>query len=113
VISGYAAHISLGELGFGVQAFVHLQLAQGRLDEVVGHLAALPEVIQSHSTTGDGDLLCFVATRDNQHLEQVVQTLLATPGVVRTRTEVALRERVPYRVLPLLHVPSAVERQMR
>jgi hypothetical protein len=40
--------------------------------------------------------------RDNAHLEDVIQTLISLPGVVRTRTEVALRERVPYRLLPLV-----------
>ena len=40
--------------------------------------------------------------RDNAHLEDVIQKLISLPGVVRTRTEVALRERVPHRLLPLL-----------
>jgi hypothetical protein len=32
----------------------------------------------------------------------VIQRLVQVPGVVRTRTEVALRERVPQRMLPLV-----------
>lgn len=40
--------------------------------------------------------------RDNAHLEDVIQSLISVPGVVRTRTEVALRERVPHRLLPLV-----------
>ncbi|KPC84257.1 hypothetical protein ADL27_46705, partial [Streptomyces sp. NRRL F-6602] len=40
--------------------------------------------------------------RDNGHLEDVIQQLINLPGVVRTRTEVALRERVAHRVLPLV-----------
>jgi DNA-binding Lrp family transcriptional regulator len=62
----------------------------------------VPEVLEAHSTTGEGDLLCRVAARNNAHLEAIVQTLLALPGVVRTRTEVALNQRVAYRTLPLV-----------
>ncbi|MEU0297599.1 Lrp/AsnC family transcriptional regulator, partial [Streptomyces microflavus] len=35
-------------------------------------------------------------------LEDVIQRLIQLPGVVRTRTDVALRERVAHRVLPLV-----------
>jgi DNA-binding Lrp family transcriptional regulator len=49
-----------------------------------------------------GDLLARVVARDNAHLEDVVQKLISMPGVVRTRTEVALRERVSHRLLPLV-----------
>jgi DNA-binding Lrp family transcriptional regulator len=89
-------------LGFPVEAFVHLQLAQGKLDEVTARLVAIPEVLHAHTTTGEGDMLCRVVAETNEHLEQIVQQLLALPGVVRTRTEVAMSERIPYRVLPLL-----------
>jgi DNA-binding Lrp family transcriptional regulator len=101
-VSGYAAHLSPSAIGFPVLAFIHLHLTQGRLDDVAARLADLPEVLEAHSMTGEGDMLCRVVTRDHAHLEHVVQHLLAIPGVVRTQTEIALRERVPYRILPLL-----------
>jgi len=102
VITSYAAHVSPAALGFPLEAFIHLHLAQGKLDEVSRQLTGIPELLQAHSTTGEGDLLCWVATRDNTHLEQVIQRLLALPGVIRTRTDVGLSQRVPYRVQPLL-----------
>jgi hypothetical protein len=43
-----------------------------------------------------------VAARSNLHLEEIVQTLLALPGVTRTKTEISLNQRVSYRVLPLV-----------
>ncbi|MET7905005.1 Lrp/AsnC ligand binding domain-containing protein [Streptomyces sp. NPDC005355] len=59
--------------------------------------------IEAFSTTGGaGDPLTRVVARDNEHLEDVVQRLIRMPGVVRTRTEVALRERVRHRMLPLV-----------
>ncbi|MCW2529117.1 MAG: asnC6 [Pseudonocardiales bacterium] len=101
-IASYAPQLSPAALGFHVLAFIHLQLAQGHLDEVVTRLHAVAEVIEAHSTTGEGDLLCRVVAHDNAHLEQVVQVLLALPGVVRSRTEIAMKQRVAHRILPLL-----------
>src|SRR5580692_8297689 len=102
VITGHAPSVSPAGLGFTVLAFVHLYLAQGQLDNVVARLDTLPEVLEAHTTTGEGDLLCRVAAQSNLHLEGIVQTLLALPGVTRTRTEISLNQRVGYRVLPLV-----------
>src|ERR1700744_14509 len=102
VITRRAPAISPAGLGFSVLAFVHLYLAQGQLDNVVSRLNGLPEVLEAHTTTGEGDLLCRVAARSNLHLEEIVQTLLALPGVTRTRTEISLNQRVGYRVLSLV-----------
>ncbi len=102
VITGTGPYLSLAALGHPVLAFVHIEVTQGRLDEVGDALAAVPEIIEAFSITGGGDLLTRVAARDNGHLEDVIQRLIQLPGVVRTRTEMALRERVPHRLLPLV-----------
>ena len=102
IIAGHAPAISPAGLGFTVLAFVQLYLAQGQLDNVVSRLNALPEVLEAHTTTGEGDLLCRVAARSNLHLEEIVQTLLALPGVTRTKTEISLNQRVSYPILPLV-----------
>ncbi|WP_432036491.1 Lrp/AsnC family transcriptional regulator [Streptomyces cucumeris] len=102
VITAYGPSLSPAALGHPVLAFVHIEVTQGHLDEVGDAVAALPEIIEAFSITGGGDLITRVVARDNAHLEDVVQTLIRTPGVVRTRTEMALRERVRYRMLPLV-----------
>jgi DNA-binding Lrp family transcriptional regulator len=102
VITGMGPHLSPTALGHPVLAFVHIEVTQGHLDEVGDALAAVPEIIEAFSITGGGDLLTRVAARDNGHLEDVIQRLIQLPGVVRTRTEMALRERVPHRLLPLV-----------
>lgn len=102
VITGTGPSLSPAALGHPVLAFVHLEVTQGHLDEVGDALAALPQIIEVFSTTGGGDLLTRVVARDNGHLEDVIQQLIQLPGVVRTRTDVALRERVAHRVLPLV-----------
>lgn len=110
VITGTGPFLSPAALGHPVLAFVHVEVTQGHLDEVGDALAAVPEIVEAFSITGGGDLLTRVVARDNAHLEDVIQQLIQLPGVVRTRTEVALRERVPFRLLPLV---EAVGRQSR
>ncbi|KOG87970.1 Lrp/AsnC family transcriptional regulator [Streptomyces varsoviensis] len=102
VITAYAPRLSPAALGHPVLAFVHIEVTQGRLNDVGDGLAGVPEIIEAFSTTGGGDLLTRVVARDAEHLEDVIQRLIQLPGVVRTRTEVALRERVPHRMLPLV-----------
>ncbi|WP_338675065.1 Lrp/AsnC family transcriptional regulator [Streptomyces sp. SCSIO 30461] len=102
VIMGSGPFLSPTALGHPVLAFVHIEVTQGHLDEVGDELAQVPEIVEAFSITGGGDLLTRVVARDNGHLEDVIQRLINMPGVVRTRTEMALRERVPQRLLPLV-----------
>jgi DNA-binding Lrp family transcriptional regulator len=55
----------------------------------------------------NGDLLCRVACRSTDDLQEVVHSLLSTPGVVSTTTQVVLKTRVPFRVGPLLEALSS------
>ncbi|WP_189826360.1 Lrp/AsnC family transcriptional regulator [Streptomyces finlayi] len=102
VITGTGPTLSPAALGHPVLAFVHVEVTQGHLDEVGDALAGVPEIVEAFSITGGGDLMTRVVARDAGHLEDVIQRLIQVPGVVRTRTEVALRERVPHRLLPLV-----------
>ncbi|GEL26307.1 AsnC family transcriptional regulator [Pseudonocardia sulfidoxydans NBRC 16205] len=102
VISGLAPSVEPRAFGYSMLAFVHLDLTQGYLDSVVEDLTAIPEVIEAYTVTGDGDLVCHVVARDTTELEHVIQRLIAVPGVVRTRSQMALTQRIPHRTLPLV-----------
>lgn len=102
VITGLAPHVSPRAFGYSMLAFAHLDLSQGYLDSVVENLTAIPEVIEAYTVTGDGDLLCHLVARDTEELETLIQRLIAIPGVQRTRSEVALTQRIPFRTLPLV-----------
>lgn len=102
VVTGFDPDLHLEALGYEVLAFVTLDIAQGRLDDVVEHLANIPEVIEAHSTTGPGDLHCRVVARTNEHLQQVLNKVLEVSGIERTSTHIALTEQVGFRVLPLV-----------
>jgi len=81
---------------------VNLEIAQGRLANVVEHLASIPEVLEVHSTTGLGDLHARVIARNNEHLQEVIGAILAVQGISRTTTQIALTEQLPLRILPIV-----------
>ena len=102
VLTGWAPDGSPAGLGFGSVAYVRLTLAQGVLDDGVEGLRLVPEVIEADSIAGDSDLVCQVVATDAENLEEVIQRILAIPGVMRTRTETVLRRRIAHRTLPLV-----------
>ena len=103
VITGYGPEISPAALGHGVMAFVTLEIRQaGGHDPVASRLAAIAEVLEAHTITGAGDMLCRVVARTNADLQRVIDAIVEVPGVVRTSTVIALDTPVPYRALPLV-----------
>lgn len=103
VIQGFGPQVAPSALGFGVTAFVTLQIRQGRgHDAVAAHLAEIPEVLEAHTITGSGDLLCRVVSRSNADLQRVIDQIVSYDGIERAATLIALAEQIPYRVLPLV-----------
>ena len=103
VVTGWGPDLDTAALGFPVTAFVTLEIAQTGHDEIGARLAAIPEVIEVHTITGSGDLLARVVARSNADLQRVIDQVVATDGIGRTSTAIALATQVPHRVLPLLH----------
>ncbi|MEU6410186.1 Lrp/AsnC family transcriptional regulator [Microbispora sp. NPDC046933] len=108
VITGYGPDIDPAALGFDVTAFVTLHIRQ-----VAGHvpvadqLALIPEVLEVHTITGGGDMLCRVVARSNADLQRVIDLIVDVQGVVRTESVIALDTPVPYRTLPLVRAAGA------
>jgi len=103
VIRGYGPDLDPAALGYPVMAFLTLEIRQDRGHRgVAAHLAAVPEVLEAHTITGTGDLLCRVVARSNADLQRVIDDILSDAVVLRCSTIIALAEQVPYRVLPLV-----------
>lgn len=109
VIRGFGPDVAPAAIGFGVTAFVTLEIRQSRgHDPVAGHLAAIPEVLEAYTITGSGDLLCRIVARSNADLQRVLDQVVAYDGIERASTHIALAEQIRYRVLPL--VAAAAQR---
>lgn len=108
VISSLGPEIDPGALGYTVMAFLTLEIRQaGGHDPVAQGLTRIPEVLEAHTTTGGGDVLCRVVGRSNQDLQRVIDAVVAVEGVVRTSTVIALDTPIPTRILPLVHQSAA------
>lgn len=90
VITGYGPDVDARGAGFGVLAFCTLEIQQGTHDETVHALAAIPEMLEIHTVTGVGDLLCRIVARSNDDLHDILMRVTAVPTVLRSQTQLAL-----------------------
>jgi DNA-binding Lrp family transcriptional regulator len=107
VVTGYGPDVDPAALGHRVAAFVTLEIRQaGGHDPVAERLAGIPEVLEVHTITGPGDMLCRVVARTNADLQRVIDAIVDVEGVVRAATVIALATPLSYRVLPLVRASA-------
>ena len=102
VIADWSPTVDVAAAGFVVQAYVTLEIAQGALDDVVGHLRAIPQVLEAYGTTGTYDVLCRVATRSLPELQETLVRIDASSPVARSTSVMVLSTLIAPRALPLL-----------
>jgi DNA-binding Lrp family transcriptional regulator len=109
VIIGYGPDVDPAALGYEVTAFITLEIRQvGGHDPVAERLAAIPEVLEVHTITGSGDVLCRVVARSNADLQRVLDAIVSVEGVVRSATVISLAAQVPYRILHLVRAVAGL-----
>jgi DNA-binding Lrp family transcriptional regulator len=106
-IKSFGPEVSPAAIGFGVTSFVTLEISQryGHA-AVAGHLAAIPEVLEAHTITGAGDVVCRIVARSNADLQRVIDLIVGYEGIVRCSTIIALAELIPFRVMPLVQTAA-------
>ena len=102
VIASFSPQLDPEALGYQVTAFATLEIRQGRGAQVLEHLASIPEVLEVHTITGQGDMLCRIVARSNADLQRVIDRVVGNEAIVRTSTAIALSNPVRHRVLPLV-----------
>jgi DNA-binding Lrp family transcriptional regulator len=102
VITGYGPDVDVAAAGFGVLAFVTLEIHQGALSQVQSDLAAIPGVLEAYAITGVGDVLCQVAATSHADLQQTLLRIDSSPSVARSTSAIALSTVIKPRDLPLL-----------
>ncbi len=106
VIKTLAPTLDPEAMGFTVTAFATLEIRQGARDRVAAHLGRIPQVLEVHTITGQGDLLARIVARDNHDLQRVIDDLVGDEDIVRTSTLIALSTVVEPRILPLVDVAT-------
>ncbi|RBM21430.1 Lrp/AsnC family transcriptional regulator [Streptomyces sp. PT12] len=107
VIRGFGPEVDPAAIGFPVTAFATLEIKQGQGDEVRRHLAGVPEVLELHTITGEGDMLCRLVARSNADLQRVIDRVVGLEGIVRSSTAIVMENPVPLRTLPLVRHAAA------
>jgi DNA-binding Lrp family transcriptional regulator len=102
VVTGYGPDIDLEAAGYGFQAFVSLEIAQGALADVAAELTSLPAVLEAYATTGSSDVFCRIAASSHQDLQNALLALNRSPYISRSTSVVVLSTVVTPRTLPLL-----------
>jgi DNA-binding Lrp family transcriptional regulator len=107
VVRGFGPEVDPVALGYAVTAFVTLEIRQGLGHAcVAGELAGIPEVLEAHTVSGAGDMICRVVARSNADLQRVIDEVVTIEGIVRTNTVLALAPQIRYRVLPLVQAAA-------
>jgi DNA-binding Lrp family transcriptional regulator len=90
VVTGYGPDIDAVRAGLTVLAFTVLEIAQGSHEATVAELADIHEIVEIHTITGQGDLLCRIVSASNDHLHEVLQRIAKIDTVTRSQTQLAL-----------------------
>lgn len=96
LIAGSKFVINPKALGFSTMGFVGIYLdSSSKFTSVIKRLKEIPEVIESHYTTGNYAVFIKVICKDNEHLMHVLNEKIQTiKGVVRTETFISLDQQI-------------------
>lgn len=102
VLVQYGARLDLEKVGLAVNAFIGvITTPDCDYDAFVAQVAALPEVLEVHSVSGEDSYLLKVATRNTRHLDALLSRLKSVPGAARTKTTVILSTSYERPAVPL------------
>jgi len=105
VIDRYVALVNPAKVGLGVTAFVSVSLKSGQMKDLQKFktvVAAIPEILECHTVTGESDYLLKVVAPDLQVFSRfLLERLVEHFDVVSTKSEVSLEQIKYTTVLPL------------
>lgn len=94
VILGSRLIVDPKMLGFDVCAHISITLKDPQLlKQTVEHLKEVPEIVECHFITGQGNILVKLYCLDNEHLMRTIfDGILRIQGVSTTKTYISLQE---------------------
>lgn len=96
LIAGSKFMINPKVLGYKTLAFVGIFLdAASKYSAAIKRLNEIPEVIESHYTTGNWAIFIKILCKDNEHLMKLLnQEIQSIKGVARTETFISLDQQI-------------------
>lgn len=107
-IASFAPRLDPTKFGYPVSAFVSVRVEQRAGHTQLGDfLAAIPEVTEVHTVSGDFDMLCRVVATSNADLQRVLDRISEHPTPVRTSSSIVLTTHFEQRTLPALEASAS------
>ena len=96
LIAGSKFVINPNVLGYKTLAFAGIFLdAANKYSAVIKRLKEIPEVIESHYTTGNYAIFIKILCKDNEHLMNLLnQKIQSIKGIARTETFISLDQQI-------------------
>lgn len=96
IITGSGYHVNPRSVGYSTCTYVGLTLEKGSMyRQVVEQLDQIPEVVESHFTTGRYTMMIKLFARDNSHLMELINgKIQEISGVTATETLISLDESI-------------------
>ena len=96
VITGSGFDVNPKSVGYSTCTYVGINLERGSMyKDVVQQLLTIPEIVESHFTTGSYTMLLKVYARDNEQLMDLLNNKMQMiPGVVSTETLISLDQSI-------------------
>ena len=102
VLKGYHAYVDAKRLHIDITAFVRVRVDGSEYyQSFIDATAAMDEVLESHSITGEGSHILKVRTKNTTTLEQLLSRLQGIDGVRSTSTSIVLSSFKETRALPV------------
>jgi Lrp/AsnC family transcriptional regulator for asnA, asnC and gidA len=90
LIIGFTTRINFGAVENTVKAFVHLQVAPDRLNDVISGIRAHPRVAAVHRVTGQRNLLLVALFVSIAELQDFVDNFLRMDGISDTEVQIVM-----------------------
>jgi Lrp/AsnC family leucine-responsive transcriptional regulator len=105
IIESYHANLNKKEIGLGVATFVHVSLIGHRktiVDSFVNQITGIPEVVECHHITGQGDFILKVVSKDiSSYQKLLIEVINEIPEIENTQSTVILSTFKESRVMPI------------
>lgn len=110
VITSYHAVIDPKRVHFDITAFIRVMVERSEhYADFIARAAALDEVLEVHSITGEGSHMLKIRTRNTTSLERLLSAVQSWPGVHGSSTSIVLSSFKETRALPVTPVALALE----